>query len=50
MTINGNKFRWSATPAFRPGNDFLMACAWIVELAKANSDLIVEFANALLSG
>jgi hypothetical protein len=46
MAINGNKFRWSATPAFRPGNDFLMACAWIVELAKANSDLIVEFADA----
>jgi len=46
MAINGNKFRWSATPAFRAGNDFLMACAWIVELANANSDLIVEFANA----
>jgi hypothetical protein len=46
MAVNDNKFQWSGTPAFRPGNDFLMACAWIVELARANSDLIVEFAES----
>jgi hypothetical protein len=46
MAINGNEFRWSSTPAFRPGNDFLMACAWIVELAEANARLIVEFADS----
>ncbi|MEE3753815.1 hypothetical protein [Mycobacterium intracellulare] len=46
MSINGNNFRWSATPAFRLGNDFLMACAWIVELSGANSHLIVEFADS----
>jgi hypothetical protein len=40
--VNGDKFQWSGTPAFRPGNDFLMACAWIVELAGANADPIVE--------
>jgi hypothetical protein len=46
ISTNGNKFRWSGTPAFRPGNDFLMACAWIVELAVANSHLIIEFAES----
>jgi hypothetical protein len=46
MVVNGDKFRWSATPAFRPGNDFLMASAWTFELAGANSELIVEFANS----
>jgi hypothetical protein len=46
MEVNGNKFRWSSTPAFRPGNDFLMACAWIVELTEANAHLIVEFADS----
>lgn len=46
ISINGNSFRWSGAPAFRPGNDFLMACAWIVELAGANSHLIIEFADS----
>jgi hypothetical protein len=46
MSVDGNKFRWSSTPAFNPGNDFVTACAWIVELAEANGHLIVEFADA----
>ncbi|MCA2302727.1 hypothetical protein JF770_04085 [Mycobacterium intracellulare] len=46
MSLSGNNFRWSGTPAFRLGNDFLMACAWIVELAGANSHFIVEFADS----
>ena len=44
-SMDDEKFRWSGTPAFRPGNDFLMACVWLIELAGANADLIVEFAN-----
>lgn len=46
MVVNGDKFRWSGHPAFRPGNDFLMACAWTVELAGANANLIVECADS----
>lgn len=37
---------WSPTPAFRPGNDFLLACAWIVEITKGNASLIGEFADS----
>ncbi len=44
-SMDDEKFRWSGTPAFRPGNDFLMACVWLIELAGANADLIVDFAN-----
>ncbi|WP_207549107.1 hypothetical protein [Mycolicibacterium peregrinum] len=44
-SMDDEKFRWWGTPAFRPGNDFLMACVWLIELAGANADLIVDFAN-----
>lgn len=46
INVEGNHFQWSSSPAFRPGNDFLVASAWIVELAEANAHLIVEFADA----
>jgi hypothetical protein len=47
MSVEGNTFRWSSTPAFTPGgNDFVTACGWIVEMAQANAHLFVEFANA----
>lgn len=40
------EFQWSGNPSFRVGNDFLVACAWTVELAQANAHLIGEFAGA----
>ena len=46
MIVNGNRFEWSSTPAFRvSGNDFVMACAWTVELAEVHTPLILGFAD-----
>ncbi|WP_202915457.1 MULTISPECIES: hypothetical protein [unclassified Mycolicibacterium] len=46
MVIEGNRFQWSSTPAFRAtGNDFVMACAWVVELAEVHTPLILGFAD-----
>jgi hypothetical protein len=44
-TVGENGFQWSAEPAFKSDGDFLTACAWIVEFAIANADLLAEFAQ-----
>jgi len=44
-TVGENGFQWSATPEFRSDGDFLTACAWIVEFAVANADLLAEFSR-----
>ena len=41
-----NGFQWSLEPAFKCDFDFLVACAFVVELAEANSHLLVEYADA----
>jgi hypothetical protein len=47
MDVDAEKFRWSSVPAFRSGgNDFVVACAWIVELAEVHMHVIGEFADA----
>jgi hypothetical protein len=41
-----NGFQWSLEPTFKYDHDFLAACALIVELAEANSHILVEYADA----
>ncbi|MGH3968705.1 MAG: hypothetical protein ACRDTV_11465, partial [Mycobacterium sp.] len=41
-----NGFQWSLEPAFKYDFDFLVACAFVVELAEANAHLLVEYADA----
>ena len=38
--------RWSLTPAFKYDSNFLVACSLVIELAEANSHLLVEYADA----
>jgi hypothetical protein len=38
-------FRWRLDPTFKYNADFLVACSLVVELAEANSDLLVEYAD-----
>ena len=39
-------FRWRLDPAFKYDDDFLVACAWVVELAETNAHLLVEYADS----
>ena len=41
-----NGFQWALEPAFKYDLDFLVTCALVVELAEANSHLLVEYADA----
>jgi hypothetical protein len=41
-----NGFVWSSSPSFRSEGDVLAAYAWTVELAEANSHLLVEYGDA----
>jgi hypothetical protein len=43
--LGENGFQWSSEPAFKSDGDFLTACAWIVEFAVANADLLAEFSR-----
>ena len=38
---------WSSAPEFKSESDAMMACAWVIELTDATSDLVVEFARAV---
>jgi hypothetical protein len=42
--VEGRVIQWSSAPAFKSDHDAVMACVWVVELAKATSHLLVEFA------
>jgi hypothetical protein len=43
--VKGRVVEWSSAPAFKRENDALLACAWVVELAQATGQLLVEFAH-----
>ena len=38
------EIQWSSVPKFKSDHDAVMACVWVVELAEANSHLLMEFA------
>ena len=39
-------FQWALHPRFKADHDFLVASALVVEMAEANSHLLVEYADA----
>jgi len=43
--VDGDLIQWSSAPAFKFENDALVACAWVVELAQATGQFLVEFAG-----
>lgn len=40
-------FEWSTAPEFKSEADFLTACGWTVEMARANATLLLEFGTLL---
>jgi hypothetical protein len=42
--VEGRVVQWSSAPAFKSDHDAVIACAWVVELAAATSNLLMEFA------
>jgi hypothetical protein len=45
--VEGREVQWSSAPAFKSDSDAVLACAWVLELAKATSDLLLELAAQL---
>lgn len=43
---DSRQVEWSSVPSFRSEDDAIVACGWIVELAEACSNLLVEFATS----
>jgi len=43
--VESREVEWSSAPAFKFENEVLVACAWVVELAQATAQLLVEFAR-----
>jgi hypothetical protein len=43
--VEGRVVQWSSAPAFKSDRDAVIACAWVVELAKATSHQIQTTAN-----
>ncbi|MEV6364898.1 hypothetical protein [Nocardia asteroides] len=41
-----NGFEWTLQPVFKSDYDFVVASAWVVELAVANAHLFYEFADS----
>ncbi len=41
--------QWSSVPSFKSDKDAMIACAWVVELAEASSQLLVELAASWIS-
>ncbi len=43
--VKGREVQWSSAPVFKSDHDAVIACAWVVELAKDTSYLLMEFAE-----
>lgn len=45
ITKETGEFDWRSAPAFRSERELMIACGWVVELAEATSQLLVEFGD-----
>jgi hypothetical protein len=43
--VEHGEIHWRSAPAFKSDHDAVIACAWVVELAQATAQLLVEFAR-----
>jgi hypothetical protein len=46
ITNATSEFQWRSAPAFRSERELMIACGWVVELAEATSQLLVDFGDS----